>query len=209
MTRPKSSPAAGQQADAESAERKPCYVDGCEREAILRAAGHKVCRGHWDRYRRSGEFGLAAFRRARKSVEVCRIVGCDNPDEGLAGLCPKHATRMRRHGDPEAFIAPENRNILRGEKHPGWAGDGIKTYDGLHARLRSTLGPASNRDCVDCGAEARHWSYDHCDPDERIGLAGQKYAVAYSVKPEHYHPRCVPCHKRFDLEQRSARCGDE
>ena len=23
--------------------------------------------------------------------------------------------------------------------------------------------------------------------------------IAYSNNPEHYEPRCVPCHKRFDL----------
>lgn len=46
-----------------------------------------------------------------------------------------------------------------------------------------------------CGDQARHWAYDHADPDEIHRPDG----IAYSGKPEHYVPLCVPCHKRADL----------
>ena len=60
-------------------------------------------------------------------------------------------------------------------------------------------GAASEHDCVDCGGSAYQWSYDHSDPDERVATEPPLTGIAYSLNPEHYSPRCVPCHKRFDL----------
>lgn len=72
-------------------------------------------------------------------------------------------------------------------------------YGAAHERVRRSRGDARSHPCVDCGAPARHWAYDHSDPDEMTQDVGSKSLVAYSVKVEHYDPRCVPCHKRFDL----------
>ena len=70
---------------------------------------------------------------------------------------------------------------------------------GAHMRVRNTRGPAKELNCVDCGEKAAHWSYDHNDPQEISDPRGP-----YSLDPEHYEPRCVPCHKRFDLDALAA-----
>lgn len=68
------------------------------------------------------------------------------------------------------------------------------SYGAVHDRLRRLYGPASGYACVDCSGVAAHWAYDHADPDEKTSDCGP-----YSVKPEHYVPRCVSCHKCRDL----------
>jgi hypothetical protein len=47
---------------------------------------------------------------------------------------------------------------------------------------------------IECGNEAEHWSYDHLDPNEQYGPDG-----AYTTDLTHYQPRCVSCHKTYDL----------
>ena len=66
--------------------------------------------------------------------------------------------------------------------------------------MRRDQGPASTHTCVDCAAPAAQWSYDHADPDEMYTPEG----YAYSLKGDHYHPRCVPCHKAFDMGRADA-----
>lgn len=75
-------------------------------------------------------------------------------------------------------------------------------YSGAHCRMRADKGPASNHACVDCNKPAQEWSYDNNDPDEFIGQAGLGKGCKYSLKPEHYVARCVPCHRRFDWDTR-------
>ena len=71
-------------------------------------------------------------------------------------------------------------------------------YSAAHGRVRSDRGPASAHACTDCGRPAYHWSYDHDDPDElHEDVRGLR--VAYSLNGDHYSPRCVSCHKVFDL----------
>lgn len=67
-------------------------------------------------------------------------------------------------------------------------------YSAAHQRLATDRGPASDHDCTDCGGVAQQWSYDHEDADDLVSTEG-----AYSLTQSHYFPRCVPCHKRFDL----------
>jgi hypothetical protein len=76
--------------------------------------------------------------------------------------------------------------------HTQWQGAAV-SYDGLHKRLRKERGPADAHDCIDCGRQAAHWSYDHSDPDERLGSDGP-----YSVDLDRYDPRCSRCHILFD-----------
>ena len=177
-----------------------CAIGGCDREAILRRAGVKVCRGHYSRHHRYGTFGSAEIRPKREKRQTCVVDGCTELDEGLAGYCPKHATRWRRHRDVSTVIEPESRAVKRGDEHPQWGGDGI-TYGGMHIRVRRERGPASRYECVDCGQPSFHWSYNRRGGSaERVGeTAG--YKAAYSVRADDYVPRCVPCHKRFDLSQ--------
>lgn len=72
-------------------------------------------------------------------------------------------------------------------------------YTAAHQRVRQDRGPIRDQACVACGSPARHWSYDHTDPDPRLAYGLSANPVAYSLDPQHYSPRCVPCHKRFDL----------
>ena len=73
-------------------------------------------------------------------------------------------------------------------------------YSAAHDRVRTDRGRVQTYDCVGCGRQAQHWSYDHTDADELIAVGLSANPVAYSTKPEHYSPRCITCHKRFDLD---------
>jgi len=72
-------------------------------------------------------------------------------------------------------------------------------YAAAHQRVRQDRGPVTRQPCIDCDAPAYHWSYDHADPMELLAYGLSANPVAYSLDPDHYSPRCVPCHKRFDL----------
>lgn len=71
-------------------------------------------------------------------------------------------------------------------------------YTGAHNRVRKARGRASTHACVDCGRQAEHWSYDHADPNEMTTI-DRGMAFEYSLDVTHYEPRCVSCHKAFDL----------
>jgi hypothetical protein len=79
-------------------------------------------------------------------------------------------------------------------------------YIAAHQRVSRLHGVASDYDCADCGSTAQHWSYDHDDPDERIGpvvCSGKVRMLPWSNDPAHYSPRCAKCHKRFDRDWRA------
>jgi hypothetical protein len=146
---------------------------------------------HYYRMRRNGQ--LDALKRYRQTGGPCSVEGCDGKDLD-SGMCYRHATRTRMHGDPQICIQPEDRKKLLGSDNPAWAGDEVG-YAGAHDRAEATKGRACDHACVDCGQAARHWSYDHADPNELATEAG----YPYSADPSHYVPRCVSCHKKFDL----------
>jgi len=122
----------------------------------------------------------------------CKISGCAKPVKE-SGMCSMHAARVRRHGDPHAVTHQRDRNLPRGEAHHSWTGTDL-SYKAAHMRVKAKHGPASDHACVDCGAQARHWSFDHADPDARITDDGRPF----SADPDHYLPRCVSCHKKHD-----------
>ncbi|VEW13547.1 Uncharacterised protein [Brevibacterium casei] len=72
-------------------------------------------------------------------------------------------------------------------------------YRAAHDRVRRDRGKASEHACTDCGSQAQQWSYDHEDPNECYAEDLSLSPVAYSLDVNHYQPRCIPCHKRFDL----------
>lgn len=74
-------------------------------------------------------------------------------------------------------------------------------YTTVHERLKSDRGSASSYACADCGNPAQHWSYDHADPNELVDFKLTSRGIAYSLDQNRYQPRCVPCHKIFDLER--------
>jgi hypothetical protein len=117
---------------------------------------------------------------------------CDRTVYGR-GLCALHWTRMRRHGSTDQ---PVTQRGTRGAANHLWRGDDVG-YNAMHARIRSRLGSARDRQCVGCGGPAHSWSYDHADPDERTATV-QGMPRAYSIDITHYVPRCKRCHSTFD-----------
>ena len=77
---------------------------------------------------------------------------------------------------------------------------GHVSYGSAHVRVSKARGAAREYDCVDCGGAAEHWSYDHADPDEVTGPSASGRLVPYSLKVDHYEPRCATCHRRFDRQ---------
>ena len=105
----------------------------------------------------------------------CRIDGCTKSVKEI-GMCSMHASRVRRHGDPDAFTHQRDRNLPRGEAHHSWTGSEA-TYENAHRRVKRERRRPSTHKCADCGAQAQHWSYDHSDPDERISEGGRPYSL--------------------------------
>ena len=159
-----------------------CIVVGCENPRHV-AAGH--CSKHHYRVKKYGTPEPALERQQRRGM-ICVLPDCmEARYSGKYGWCKRHYDRWRRHGDPHTVLLPMGR------------GDNV-TVSAVHKRLDAKRGRASQHPCVDCGQPARHWSYGHTDPNEKQSDHGP-----YSPDIAHYQPRCVPCHKRFDLQ----RCG--
>lgn len=76
----------------------------------------------------------------------------------------------------------------------------VVSYRSAHARVYRAKGSASRQMCLDCGEQARHWSYTHNDPDAIVSTEGVWKGVVYSLNPDFYVPRCVKCHKDFDTQ---------
>lgn len=132
----------------------------------------------------------------KTTAPICTIEGCKTEAKrAKRTLCHKHYSRIKRHGSSD-IVLPRPRP--RGHDNPNYKGDAI-TVKAAHMRVRAERGPASDHQCIDCAGQAAHWSYDHQDPNEQLS---EKHGP-YSAKTEHYHPRCVPCHKRFDLALRA------
>lgn len=70
-------------------------------------------------------------------------------------------------------------------------------YGAAHYRVYQDRGKATAYDCIDCGCQAKQWSYGHDDPNEKFDA---DQGLKYSLDPVYYSPRCVPCHKTFDLK---------
>lgn len=174
-----------------------CTIDGCEKKARTKTSA--LCEMHYHRRYRGGEVGSAAEKIRKQRNPECAIEGCSKPDKE-AGLCHMHGARKRRHGDPMVVIPLEERAFHYGEDHHNWVGEDVR-YESAHQRVVRLHGPASIHLCVDCDQPAYHWSYNHDDPNQKYELGRSARPVAYSDKPEHYSPRCVPCHKRFDLDR--------
>ena len=165
-----------------------CVIDGCDNPSRSSRCPH--CEMHYYRIRRRGTIELVKPNRKRRGI--CTIDGCGKRDKGPHGLCDKHYTRKVRHGDPLAF---RPNPMPSGPDNPKWTGD-LATYGAVHQRVKKARGVPSLHTCVDCGGQAQHWSYDHGDPNE---LFEEGYG-AYSLEISHYAPRCVKCHKNFDMK---------
>lgn len=168
-----------------------CVVEGCDKP--YRTKG--MCPMHYSRIQRTGTLELTNPQRDRRGV--CVIDGCDKLDMGWSGLCGKHYARQKRNGHPLALRGGPV--VKRGAEHPNWCGDDV-TYGGVHQRVRKARGVAKNYLCIDCGKPARDWSYDHTDPNQKYDDDGEVLRP-YSTDISRYVPRCVPCHRIFDMAQ--------
>lgn len=101
------------------------------------------------------------------------------------GMCWAHYMRDRRDGDVRADVPVRDRASHTPDD---------PSYHAVHQRLRTQRGKADEHDCVGCGDQARNWSYDHTDPDERTSDQG----CPYSDDLDRYDPRCASCHTTFD-----------
>lgn len=120
---------------------------------------------------------------------TCTLDGCDKPKRAR-GWCVAHWNRWRRHGDPgTAAIGP-----VFGEMNPSWRGDDVG-YAAVHRRLQVQRGSASALDCVQCGAAAQGWAYQHTAPDERVCDVRN---LPFSTDLSHYEAMCLPCHNQLD-----------
>ncbi len=161
----------GGMTDCLGADVDQCAVVGCNAQRVKR----EWCNKHYLRWWKHGDPAHAP-----QTFTRCQIDGCDSrPRSTTASMCEMHYYRSRRHGDPGMVT----------DRRKGDAG-----YRAAHGRITRARGRASERQCIDCHARAHHWSYRHDDPDELTSPNGQPY----SLDPEHYDPRCVPCHATFD-----------
>jgi len=202
-----------------------CSVDGCE----SRHAGRGYCKFHLQRWRRTGS--TEPKPREPKPFRHCSIEGCDRRYEAR-GYCSLHYRRWKDTGTVELSLPDpkhcsvngcdrpyyartwcnlhwnrwrltgtvEHREPKRGPDRHNWKGDEI-TYRTAHGRIWKARGLASSHDCVDCGHQACDWSYDNADFNEKLTEKG----LLYSTDPDHYDPRCKPCHASFDKDARQRR----
>lgn len=138
---------------------------------------------HYQRWRATGGHGPVEMTRQPQKGRTCSVAGCESPSR-KCGWCAAHYAQQYRTGrEPEPFRYK-------------WHGDEIG-YVQAHKRVRNTRGDARQHACVDCGEQAAEWSYDHADPNERVGDHGG-YTPAYSLDVNRYEPRCVRCHRIAD-----------
>lgn len=169
-----------------------CSLTDCEKP--VKRAGY--CYGHYMKNWRYGtptpDFGpgWADIRGQRFGT----LVVVERVDHRWRCTCDRGTERLVSAGDLNRCGDASTCGDRRTHRRLDVAG-----YTAAHQRCRSDRGKVQDHACVDCGEQAQHWSYNHDDPDELLAYGLSAHPVAYSLKPEHYSPRCVPCHKRFDL----------
>ena len=177
---------------------KTCSVDNCGRPH--RSKGW--CQMHYARVLRHGSPGDAQPQWEPIPGDDCQAPGCEKTRRVGERYCHMHAARRSKHGDI---------NVVHrwgpGVDSQRWQGDDI-AYHSAHARVHRLKGKASNHSCVNCGARAADWAYDHQDESEKVGPAhnggGVVSIVRYSTDPDHYQPMCKCCHRKFDADERKS-----
>ncbi len=131
------------------------------------AGGKGLCTAHRKRLKKHGSVQADIPVQLHQKGRVCAVSGCGKPYHAL-GLCQQHYHKTRS----------------------------IRSYADAHRAVKRKRGLASDYWCAACGSQAKHWAYDHEDPNERTDDWGRPY----SLDPEHYQPMCKPCHRKFDNE---------
>jgi hypothetical protein len=168
---------------------RSCAVDGCGRTP--RSPKADLCNAHYFRMWRYGRTGTAEISDRKR--KPCSVEDCPDLANGGLGLCSRHYQRLKTHGDTQVVLPPPS-----GEANRNWKGNNCG-YGAAHDRVRRARGLASTYPCSNCRAPAKHWAYDHGDPNELVSPLGP-----YSAQVQHYLPMCVPCHKAFDLRHLQA-----
>ena len=174
-----------------------CPVDGCIKDAYRKG----YCYAH---YMKDWRYGTPTPDHGPKWVDIrgqrFGALVVTSKREGSAWLCQCDcgATTKALTGDLNrgSKISCGNSKIHHRTTDAGYAA--------AHQRVRQDRGPVTNHDCINCGKDARHWSYNHTDTHELLACGLSANPVAYSLDPHHYSPRCVPCHKQFDLGRAEA-----
>lgn len=161
-----------------------CIIPECPKRPV----GRGLCGMHYERWRQEGDPGLAEPRKNHGHPDVCTIQDCTRPHRSH-GLCATHYRRWAVHGDPETVL-PHHRPV--DDLNPGWLGDDAG-YMVVHWRLHRR-GAAKHEVCLHCDGPARHWAYDHTDPNEKRSSKG----YPYSLNLDRYIPLCPKCHAQFD-----------
>lgn len=104
---------------------------------------------------------------------VCSIEGCEHP-HAARGVCRYHYNKIRNSGT-------------------------AVTYNEVHSAIIAQRGDARLQRCIDCGGQARQWSYGYRDPNELRSETGARF----SADPAQYDARCIKCHQQFDAEIRA------
>lgn len=173
-------------------EQRTCSVSECPRP--YKRAGY--CYGH---YMKNWRYGTPTPQRDPGWVDIRghrygTLVVVDRTPDGWLCDCDCGRTRTVSAGDlnrsGEASTCGHRQTHRRQE---------ACGYGAAHDRVRRDRGSIHRQWCIDCGEAAQHWSYNHDDPDELYAEDLSAHGVAYSPQPRHYSPRCVRCHKRFDL----------
>lgn len=175
-----------------------CAVPECEKETRRRSP---YCYAH---YMKNWRYGTPTPVHAKFR-------------EDLTGLKTGKLTVVRHHSSGKwvcvcecgSEVVKATSDLNRSVKRNGAASCGsvlcrraeIVGYSAAHTRVRVERGPAAAHACVDCGKPAQHWSYCHSDPNELISTEPGAFGLPYSCDSSYYAPRCVQCHKNFDLER--------
>jgi hypothetical protein len=163
---------------------KTCDVESCDKPARARTAA--LCKMHYHRVYRYGSLervypsGTPAALRVinpRKMADLTgqrfgtlRVTG--RAGTGWRCVCDCGEVRTARTGDLNRTGLGNTCGVKR--NHLSEDVD----YTAVHSRIRNYRGSADGYACVECGVTAKHWSYDHLDPDERISQAERTAGVA-------------------------------
>lgn len=174
-----------------------CPVEGCSKD--VRRAG--FCYSH---YMKNWRYGTPTPVHERKHQDLLGkefgLLTVASRTSGKHWICQCECgeTTLALSGDLN-----RGSKTTCGNKVKHWRSESAG-YGAAHDRVRSDRGPASSHSCVDCSEPAKQWSYDHLDSRELLAHGISLHPVAYSLDPNHYNPRCVPCHKRFDIDRNNA-----
>lgn len=150
-----------------------CSYTGCSAE-ISQRSRTGLCRYH--RVRVNGE-------KLQARLDAAGVMCSEGCGRGAAwnhaGMCAACHVRAHRGGYKGPAVQERSNEPV--------------SYKQTHIRLSRHLGKAANKLCVDCGEQAGHWSYDGNCPEEQV-----EDGLRWCRHDEHYKPRCVPDHSKYD-----------